>query len=235
MVASLPTTTPVELVLEALECCELFQSLEQPQKLAIARQCEFLQLPRNANLLEFGERSNSLLLIVSGRVQVLVELPNGRRVAFREAGPGDTIGEFSAIDGRPRSADVLSLEKVSIAVMPQHEFSALRSVHASIDEILMRQLLRQVRELTARVVSLTHLSTAERLVQAVLQRATPDLRGGVLFPRCNQSQLASEIGARREEVNRIIQKWRRTGLFHREADGDYIPDIGQLPLGKVLK
>jgi CRP-like cAMP-binding protein len=69
-------------------------------------------------IVDYLDASDDVFFIVSGEVRVTIYSVAGKAVSFRELGPGDTFGEFPAIDGGPRSAGVEARTSCLLASMP---------------------------------------------------------------------------------------------------------------------
>src|SRR5262245_47490088 len=76
-------------------------------------------------LVSEGSDSTEVLLIVSGLAKVVTPSPAGRDAFLGVRGPGDLIGDVSAIDDGPRSATVVALEPLTTSVTATSQFVAL--------------------------------------------------------------------------------------------------------------
>ena len=65
-------------------------------------------------LVRAGELNSDLYVVLNGRLVVLT--PDGDKLS--EVGPGSVIGEIALIDARPRTADVVCVGLVDLAVIP---------------------------------------------------------------------------------------------------------------------
>src|SRR5690349_16527932 len=74
---------------------------------AIARRFE-----RGATLMHHDEVPGRVLVIESGHAKVTLLSEDGREVILAFRGPGDVLGEISALGGEPRSATVRALEPI---------------------------------------------------------------------------------------------------------------------------
>ena len=59
-------------------------------------------------------------LVNSGVVRVTLFSKEGREISFVDIGPGGNFGELSAIDGKPRSANVIARSDTEITVISQN-------------------------------------------------------------------------------------------------------------------
>ncbi len=58
------------------------------------------------------------MLLLAGRVKIASISEDGRESVLAFRGPGEVLGELSAIDGQPRSAGVTAIDPVEALVIP---------------------------------------------------------------------------------------------------------------------
>src|SRR5438876_7699106 len=75
--------------------------------------------PKNTVILSDGDRTDSLYVVLSGRVKFFVSDASGRELVLGTSGPGEYFGEMVLDDG-PRSASVLTLEPSRFAVITKN-------------------------------------------------------------------------------------------------------------------
>ena len=80
--------------------------------------------PRGATILKAGERTVSLHIVVSGRVQVEVSNRRGDEVILDILRPGEYFGEMGLLDDLPRSATVKAREVCEILSLSKTDFAA---------------------------------------------------------------------------------------------------------------
>ncbi len=80
--------------------------------------------PSGFYIVEQGEPSTSLYLILSGRAEIYTEDPDGTMHKHAEIGTGDFFGEMGLAFDRPRNAHVVALESVSCLVLSPGEPTA---------------------------------------------------------------------------------------------------------------
>src|SRR3954467_6401125 len=68
-----------------------------------------------------GDDAGAVLVILSGHVKAAM-LNDGREVILAFPGPGELLGELSAIDGEPRSGTVRAIDDVDALVIPGSTF-----------------------------------------------------------------------------------------------------------------
>jgi len=82
----------------------------------IAQQGGIKPYPANAVLINEGDASDSLFILLSGRVKVYSTNAEGKEVVITTHGAGEYVGELS-LDGDTRSASVMTLEPTTCSVV----------------------------------------------------------------------------------------------------------------------
>ncbi|HET9403771.1 MAG TPA: cyclic nucleotide-binding domain-containing protein, partial [Burkholderiales bacterium] len=67
-----------------------------------------------------GDETDSLYVVLSGRVRVFVADESGKEVVLGTQGAGEYFGEM-VLDGGPRSASVMTLEPSRFLVIPKNK------------------------------------------------------------------------------------------------------------------
>jgi len=104
------------------------------------------------------DASDEVFFLLTGRARVAVRSTDGKAVNFRELSPGGIFGEYAAIDGRPRSANVEARTSCLVASMPAGAFRELLEAQPEIAKTLLEHFVREIRELTTRVFEFSALA-----------------------------------------------------------------------------
>jgi CRP/FNR family transcriptional regulator, cyclic AMP receptor protein len=180
-------------------------------------------------LLDFEDRTTEVYFVVAGLVRVVIRTPAGREMILHDLAAGELFGEISAIDGRPRSANVTAITRSRLCALPAATF--LEIIHAAppICDRLLRLLAAKLRLQTERALERDALSVRLRLC-AELLRLSREQRGKVsseaariVSPPPPQHELAARIGARREAVSREMAELAREGLLARTGGAILLP------------
>lgn len=77
----------------------------------------------NDVIVKQGEFDESVYLVIFGRVRVTKSsAENATEVMIAELGPGEVFGELAILEGQPRSATVLAIERTSCLKVPGNLF-----------------------------------------------------------------------------------------------------------------
>ena len=102
--------------------------------------------PRGTALFHERKISDRVLLLTEGRVKIASISEDGRESVLAFRGPGEVLGELSAIDGQPRSAGVTAVDPVEALVIPTADFRVFleRSPKAAL--WILTRLIARLRE-----------------------------------------------------------------------------------------
>jgi CRP/FNR family transcriptional regulator, cyclic AMP receptor protein len=184
---------------------------------AIAPRAITRSFPKNAVIVNEGDHTDSLYIVVSGLVKIYVSDEKGKEIVLGEAGPGEYFGEM-LLDEGPRSASVMTLEPSRFLVVTRDDFRefVVRSPEFSLH--LIRKLIGRVRALTDNVKSLALMDVYGRVARMLLELAVR--RDGLLVieSRPTQQEMANRVGASREMVSRILKDLAAGGYIDMARD-----------------
>jgi CRP/FNR family cyclic AMP-dependent transcriptional regulator len=174
----------------------------------------------NAILINEGDVSDALYIVLSGRLRTYASSEDGRDVVLADLGPGQYVGEL-ALDGGPRSASVKALEAATCRVIQGAELRAFLVAHPDFALHLSRKLTRMVRRLTEQVKSLALQDVYGRMVRVLMELSEPSGDERVVRQKLTQQDIADRVGSSREMVNRVL-KDLTTGGYVSLRDGCHV-------------
>lgn len=159
--------------------------------------------------------SDRVVVVRSGRVKVSTVTDDGKEVVLAFRGPGDLLGEQSAIDGEPRSATVTALEPVEALVLAASEFRGYLEAHPRVALLLLEMLSRRLRDADRKRIEFSAQDTvgrvAARLVELAAEHGAPGDGGVQITLPLTQDELAGWTGASREAVGKALYRMRSLG------------------------
>ncbi|HEV2581414.1 MAG TPA: Crp/Fnr family transcriptional regulator [Ktedonobacteraceae bacterium] len=149
-----------------------------------------------------------LYMIKEGKVKICIISPDGQEISLAMFGKGEYFGEFSLLDGQPRSADAIALEKVECYTLQRSDFHNAIMKSPKIAIKVMEALIKRLRSTDEMVEDLIFLDVYGRVAKKLLELADAhgiQTEGGVRIDvRLTQQELASMVGASRESVNKVM-------------------------------
>src|SRR5215212_9013626 len=123
--------------LPALRQVPLFQALDDDQIRQIGGLLKERRYHKGDTVFHQGDPGGCLYLVTSGRVRIFVNSPDGREATVRFYGPNSTFGEFSVLDGQPRSASAAAVDDVATLALYRADFLGLLRQHFDLVERML--------------------------------------------------------------------------------------------------
>ncbi len=183
----------------------LFEGLPDEDLQAISDLAVTRHYAKNTLVICEGDRSDSLYIVLSGKVKVFLNDEEGKEVTLNIQGEGEYFGELAMLDDAPRSATVMTLEETRLAVVSKSAFDECLASNPKIALTVIRGLARRLRELTENVRSLALMDVYGRVAHTLLDLAEERDGKLVVTQRLTQRDIASMVGASREMVSRILR------------------------------
>lgn len=217
---------------EALGRCPLFKHASRPMLDSLANRLRRRRFRRGEVIFHQGDPGDSLHIVASGAVKILLPSAEGEEAIIATLRPGDFFGELALLDGAPRSATAAALEASETLVLPRAVFAEVLNLLPGLRDALLSALAHELRRLTGHVEELHFLDLAGRLAMRLtrLARETrPDAHGEIRLDwPYTQSDLAAMIGGTRQSVNRLLSELVEQELIRIEPEALVIADLDEL-------
>jgi CRP/FNR family cyclic AMP-dependent transcriptional regulator len=174
--------------------------------------------PRNTIIVTEGDTTDSLYIILEGRVKAFVSDGEGHDMVLSTQGPGEYFGEM-ALDEGPRSASILTLEPSRFLVVQKSDLRDFVMKNPAFALSLIEKLIHRARALTASVKSLALMDVYGRVARLLLELAEETGDELTIPQRLTQQEIASRIGASREMVSRILKDLSSGGYLTQSRNG----------------
>jgi CRP/FNR family transcriptional regulator, cyclic AMP receptor protein len=190
-------------------------SLTSPESDDLTRCARPRRFARGATIVEEGEQARRVAAVLSGRVKVSCFSDDGREVVLGALGPGDLIGELSALDGAPCSATVTTMEPVEALVLSPSAFVAFLDSHPRVTRALLMMVTEKLRDADRKRVEFgthdTEGRVARRLVELAQQYGTTTEGPVRIALPLSQQELAGWTCSSREAVSKALRSLRACG------------------------
>jgi CRP-like cAMP-binding protein len=162
-------------------------------------------------LLNQDDDPGRVLVIERGRVRVSHVAGDGKETILGYGGPGDPVGEVSAIDGLPRSASVEATEAVTALAFTGRAFLDVLATRPAVALALMRFLATKLRATDALRIDQATRNVVGR-VAARLEELCSEGDEETPVLELGQEELAAWVGSSREAKSRALQLLRTLGV-----------------------
>jgi len=195
-----------------LENIPLFSALPKEALSKIEQHGSTKSYKKNTIVINEGDETDSLYVILSGRVKVFLSGEDGREAMLNHQGPGEYFGEMALIDRQPRAASVMTLEPSKFMIISRGDFMDCLSANPEIALKLIRPLTSRIRMLAQNVSSLALLDVYGRVARTLLQNAEKE-DGVLITDKLTQQEIADMVGASRAMVSRILTDLKTGGYI----------------------
>ena len=191
----------------------LFAGLDESQLALLAQAIVRRSFGRNAKIIGAGDPTDSLYVVISGRLKVLMSDEQGREVILSILGPGEFFGEMGLLDDSLRSASVVTLEACELLTISKTDFKRRLAENFELSMNVMRGLVQRLREADRKIGSLALMDVYGRVARLLLEIAE-DIDGEkVVVNKLSKQDIAKMIGASREMVSRVMKDLQLGGYL----------------------
>ena len=187
---------------------------------------------RGEALFSEGDIGDRVFLIERGWVIIRSADATGDDVVLGLRGPGEVLGELSALDGRPRSASAIALADVDAVVTSAEHLNRTLAADARAGRELLIVVADRLREADRRRLEFATKDALGRVATRLLELAErfgePTDDGVRVELPLAQEDLAGWCGASRESTVRALGTLRRLGVVTTARRAVTIHDEGSL-------
>ncbi len=184
---------------------------------------------RGSQILGAGGPTDSLYILISGRIKVFMSDLDGREVILSILGPNEFFGEMGLIDNSPRSANVVTLEPCELICISKADFKRCLADNFEMAMTVMRGLVKRLRDADNLIGSLALLDVFGRVARLLLETAEVINGEKVVTKKLSKQDIARMIGASREMVSRVMKHLQTAGYIETRGDNIVIRENILLP------
>jgi len=181
------------------------QAITDPFVRELASLGRLRSYPKNTVFITEGDSSDSVFVILAGRVKIFLSDTEGHEMILDTQGPGEYVGEM-ALDGKPRSASVMTLEPTTFAVVGRDPVREAIRKNPDFALDMISRIIDRARIATNSVKDLALLDVYGRVARLLLNMAVEAADGKLQIPeKITQQEIAERVGASRDMVSRIFR------------------------------
>ncbi|NOS89118.1 MAG: Crp/Fnr family transcriptional regulator [Methylococcaceae bacterium] len=166
---------------------------------------------KQAVIITEGDKTNSLYIILSGKVRVFSSDDRSKEVTLITQEAGSYFGELALLGDEPRSASVEAVEKTTCAIISKSDFKQWLISYPEVAIGLLSDLSDRIRYLTDKVKQMALSNVYERTVKVLLEMAVQEDDILIIHEKPTQQELANMVGSSREMVNKVMKELTKGG------------------------
>ena len=196
-----------------LKTVPLFAGFPDEQLRALVSVVTRRSVPRGSMIMAAGDPIDSLYIVISGRLKVMMSEADGKEVILSILGPGEFFGEMGLIDDSPRSASVVTIEPCELLSVTKRDFKKCIVENVEMSMTVMRGLVRRLREADRKIGSLAMLDVYGRVARLLLDMSENVNGQKMIANRLTKQDIAKMVGASREMVSRVMKDLEMSGYI----------------------
>ena len=212
-----------------LKAVPLFASFPEEQLRMLTTMVSRRSAARGTTIMAGGDATDSLYIVLSGRLKVMMSDADGKEVILSILGPGEFFGEMGLIDDEPRSASVVTIEACELLSIAKRDFKKCMAENFEMTQNVMRGLVRRLREADRKIGSLALLDVYGRVARLLLDMAENVDGEKIVTKRLPKQDIAKMIGASREMVSRVMKDLQMGGYIEMRGSNIVLRDSIVLP------
>src|SRR5574341_1523361 len=212
-----------------LRSVPLFASFSEEPLRMLATVVTRRSVTRGSIIMAAGDPTDSLYIVLSGRLKVMMSDADGKEVILTILGPGEFFGEMGLIDDAPRSASVVAIEPCELLSIARRDFKKCLAENFEMAMAVMRGLVRRLREADRKIGSLALLDVYGRVARLLLDMAETVDGQKMVTKRLPKQDIAKMIGASREMVSRVMKDLQLGGFIEMRGSTIVLRDSILLP------
>lgn len=183
-------------------------------------------------LIREEDQSTSVLILLDGVVKVTGRTQDQREALLAVRVGGDLVGEFGALDGKPRSATVTTCGTLVLRLVTRSDFLAALSADAVLSQAVSRSVVDKLRVANSRRIDFAGSNAPTRLARVIYDLAMTygEREGTTLVIRwpLTQPEIASLVGAAEPTVFKALKQLREAGIVNNGYRRIAVRDIDKL-------
>ena len=215
-------------IINTLHNAALFHGLDVTVIKQLAEQVVVRQFPKNSVIVTQGDETDSLYVIMEGKVDVYLQNDKGKEIIINTLGENDSFGELAPLGGIPRQASIITTENSVLVVISRQIFMDTLLTKPAISMRIINRLISLIADLTEEVSSLALEDVYNRVVR-VLYKHADEIGDKLVTEKLTQQDIALRVGATREMVHRILKELKTGGYI--SIEGKHITIEKKLPPG----
>ena len=150
----------------------------------------------------------NLYTLMKGRVQLIHEGPNGRRLAIATLGPGAMFGEGALLGAVDPDVKAVALTDCILWAVPQPQAQSLALRYPVLSWGLLQTVGQRLAQVENRMEEVAYKRLPERLAGLLLELAN----GSNAIRGTSHQALADMLGTYRETISAILRGFKDEGL-----------------------
>lgn len=211
-----------EVLTQSLRKIPMFQQLSDRQLQLLMASFTVQKHKPRVTLFKEKDPGDTFFVILKGSIKIYLQSAKGTEKILAVCNAGDSFGELSLLDGRPRSASAQTLQKTELLVMSRVQFLNLLENNFEITHSIMKEMIQRIRDTHQQITDLTLIDTRSRVIKSLIKLAgrfgrRSDHAIDVELP-LDLNELAQMVGIDLRELHLVLNDLEEQELVRMHAN-----------------
>jgi CRP-like cAMP-binding protein len=202
---------------EALKTVPLFSSLTDKELESLGKVAFVREYDKNEMIIHKHDEGDTFFSLIGGRVKVVLADDEGKEFIVGILQPNEFFGELALLDGEPRSASVVAIDKTEVLVVRRDDFLRLFTTNPEMAKKVIAVLGKRLRNANEHIESLAFLDVCGRLARILLDmggESGKEVEAGIeISVTHSRTELANLVGTTRETLTRALKTLETMGYI----------------------
>lgn len=190
----------------------VFRELGAGELDELARGTREFRLAKSELLFSKGHVPDGMYVMVMGQVKLFLSSPQGADKTLHLLAPGETFGEESVFTNRPCPASAQATQDSILLCVGRPALMRVLEGNVCLCRALLARIATRLYDLFDQVETCVQLSSLQRVIHYLTQRAPPDLDHYDLQLDSKQI-IASQLNLAPETLSRVLSRLTRSGYI----------------------
>ncbi|MDF2963724.1 MAG: Crp/Fnr family transcriptional regulator [Paenibacillus sp.] len=204
-------------MIDFLSKVPLFSNLNRDQLTSISNICTKKSFRAGTVLFHEKELGSVFYIVFNGSVKIYNTAASGEEKILSLFKSGDSFGELSLIDGKPRSASAQTLEDSVLIALDARHFLELLKANFDISLCIMQELCNRLRDTNQHVYDLTFLDARTRVIKSLIKLANKNGKrdGNVITIKMtlNYDEVSQMAGVQKPILMQVIRDFQEKEIL----------------------
>lgn len=198
---------------EILSRQPLFRVLSGPELISLARNATEYRLTKNEMVMQKGDVSDGLHVVISGQVKLYLPSMAGSEKVVRMASPGDTFGEEGVFLNKECTMAVQAVRDSLLLMLDKQALVETMERNCVLSSHLMAHMCARMYELVENLETCVQRNSAQRVVHYLMQMAPGEAKSFDLTLDVNKQTIASQLNLAPETFSRVLGRLAKDGCI----------------------
>lgn len=198
---------------EFLSSISFFQGLQTAEIEEISGIVRVRNCSKGEILFLEGDPGNGFYVVVSGRVKIYKESPEGKEIIIHICGPMDHFGQVAVYGGRTFPASAQAISGSTLLFLPRDEFRGKIAGNPDLALSMLASLSLRIRHVTTQLENLALKEVPGRLAAYLLYLQEKQSDSKTVSLAISRGELASLLGTTPETLSRILARLEDEGFM----------------------